>query len=80
MDHARLVRMVQGLRDLDTQLGSLARCESFGLHPLLEGRALNEVADDVDRAVLLADFVDADDVGMFQLSRRARVAQEQLGL
>ena len=65
MDHAGFMGVMQGVGDLDTQLGGFARSEAFGGHPFLQRRALDEVADDVDCVVLLADFVDADDIGMF---------------
>lgn len=48
--------------------------------PVGQRHALDEVADDKDRVPLAAHLVDADDVGMAQLSGCPGLAQELLGL
>ena len=78
VDDALLVGMVQGVGDFRAQLGRLAAGELLAGEPVAQRDAADEIADDVDRVAVAADFVDADDVGMAQLGGRAGLAEEFL--
>src|SRR5262249_9678210 len=78
MDHAILMGMMDRVGQSRTKLGRLLRRKLILSQPFGEVRSANEVADDIDPVILLADFVDADDVGMLELRRRTGFAQQQL--
>ena len=80
MDDARLVGRVQGVSDLDAQLGGFPQSELPLGEPFLQAASLDEVADDVQRVPLAADFVNADDTRMLHLGGRPGLANEHLGV
>src|SRR5262245_7517038 len=72
--------MVHGPGHLGHQLGRLAKREPATRKPLAQVGPFDVITDDVDRAVLAADFVHADYVRVLELGRGASVAEEQLCL
>jgi hypothetical protein len=76
VDDAGPVGVLQGVGDGGAQLGGLARRQPAVGGEVGQRRPLDEVADDVDLPALAADLVDGDDVGVPQLRRRPRLAEE----
>ena len=70
VDDAGFVRVVQGFGDLAAQFDGFTHGQRLSRHPIGQIDAFHKVADDVHRIIFAADFVDADDAGMFQLRRR----------
>ena len=66
VDDALLVCGRQTARDLDAVLDGLARAERARRHPVAQRLALQQLRDDVGRAVVLAGVVDGDDVGVVE--------------
>ena len=71
-----LVGVLQGLADLRHDRKRLGRRELARVHELTQGDALDELHEQEQLPVGLAELVDADDVAMRQLGERARLAQE----
>src|SRR5450759_279404 len=73
------VRELHRLGDLHGDVNDLLRRQRrVFLNQFLQGRALDVLHDDEIDAVFLTDVVDADDVGVVELSRRPRLAPETL--
>jgi len=68
---ALLVGGHQTLRDLDTAISRLAQRERAIEEPLPQSLPLQQLGDDVGRAIVHADVVNGDDVGMIQRGSRA---------
>ncbi len=80
MHDSGFVRVMQSLGDLCTQLDRFAYRERMGLNPFVETDSVDEVAGDVDEAVLTPDFVNRDDVRMPNLRGSSRFAHELFGV
>ena len=76
VDHARLVGVFEGRSHLCNDLGNLTRRQHSVLDEIGERQSIDKIADDVDRPVFAANFVYADDIRMFQLSRSAGFAKK----
>ena len=76
VDDAVFVGMIEGVGDSRTELGRLAVGGLLGGEPVVECRAANEIADDVNGVAVAADFVDADDVRMAELCSGAGFFEE----
>jgi hypothetical protein len=71
--------MVKGVCDLGAQFRRLTNRKPPGRQTVSKRHAFDEVADDEYCVQLAADFMNADDARMPQLSRRSGLAQELLG-
>ena len=80
VDHALLVGVLQSVGEAGDQLGRLAEARPAGGQQVGQRHALDEVADEVGGAVVLADLVDRDDRRMAQLGGAAGLAQESIQL
>ena len=77
VDDAEAVGIIQGIADGLEDLDAFQGEEDLpGIHDRLEALALDELHDDVGQVVFPADVIDGDDVGMGQLPRGPRFADE----
>ena len=76
MDDSLLMRLVEGVRDLDGNLQCLVQRERTLLEPCGQCLAFEVRHDQVVRAVYAADVVDAADTRMVQRGDSARLALE----
>jgi hypothetical protein len=79
VDHALLVGVVQRVGQPRGHLGRLAEGRPAGGEQVGQRDPLDELADEVGGAVVLADLVNRDDGRAPQLGRAARGAQEAPG-
>ncbi len=80
MNHTLLVCVVKCFSDLDAQFSGFAAAQSSLSQPLVQRFSFDEIADNEDRVVFHAHFVNADDVWMLKLGRSTGLAQELFGL
>jgi len=78
MDDALLVRRVERLGNLHTQVEHLVQVHGFVPDQMLQGLAVQKLHDDEGMAVMLADFVNCADAGMVERRSGARFALEPL--
>ena len=76
MDDALVVRRGQAARDLHANSTALRTGSGAAVQPLAQRLALEQLRDDVRRAVVRADVVDREDVRMVQRRGRARFLLE----
>ena len=76
VDDALLVRGAEAARDLQGVVDGLARRDRAGGELLAQRRSLEQLRDDVRRALVGADVVDRHDVRMVEASCRARFLLE----
>jgi len=74
VDHTRLVRRLDARGDLHRQLDRLIHRQRPTVEPVRQRLAFNIFEDQILRAVLLLDPVDAGEVGVVDLRERPRLA------
>ena len=78
VDDAFVMRGGQSLGDLARIVDGFARRERGSAQPAPEGLALEQLRHDVRRALVRAHVVDRQDIGMIQLTGRARLLLEAM--
>ena len=76
MDDALVVRGREAVGDLHGVVDGLAHRQRARAEPIAQRLALEQLRDDVRRAVLLADVVDGEDVRMIERGGRLRLLLE----
>jgi hypothetical protein len=66
----------KGRRDLDTKIYDFPQLEPATSHTLAQALAVHELRRDEGRALVRADFVDGQDVGVIQAGGRIRLLLE----
>jgi hypothetical protein len=80
MDYACSMSFVQCVGKLDTEFRCFPRRESLAREPFTEAGSLHEVTHDIDPILLPTHFVNANDMGMLDLSGSPSFPKELLGL
>jgi hypothetical protein len=70
MDDAFIMRGSHSARCLNGNIERLAHGQRTALHALAQGFAFEQLGDQVRRAIVRADVVDGENVGMIQRPRR----------